>query len=265
MKYIRVWAAVVVFVLGVAAPRASAQSPTALQRLHFNFFNDYEVDRLGTNATTTNVSSYIRTAQIVDGNVARAVYYELAGELWTNLQGMLITREVNVTNGLEGIYLRGFGKQSNISSYFANDLGDSYTNNFTGQVTNQFAGVTNNFLPGLPIKRGFIATTNGLSKTNNLRSEKMFFVSFDTGNMKFNFIGYGTAVPHFISGRVTPGGEVYSNIVDSFTAHGVGTMYRTGNSNVFYPGTPPYVTNLGIIYGTISSDSPTFLALTNGP
>src|ERR1700761_9324397 len=112
MKLIRIWVVAIVCILGLSANRAAAQTPVALQHLFFSFFNDYQNDVIASNATVYTDVSLIRTVTVVTGNLQHAVYYDLGGEEWTNLSGMEIVREVNMTNGAEGIYLRGFGRQS---------------------------------------------------------------------------------------------------------------------------------------------------------
>jgi hypothetical protein len=174
-----------------------------------------------------------------------------------------LVREVNLSNGAEGLYIRGNGYQNDVSRYFTNDLGASYDGDFTGQVTNLFAGITN-FFTGLPIHSGFAQTPHGQpSVTNNLRQETIFTVSMDTTNMKFTFLGYGTAVPHPVVGRAK--GVLYSKAVDSFYAHGIGTMFHTAGTNVFDQGAVPRGTNFGPIYGVFWSGEPVFAVLTNGP
>jgi len=266
MKQIRIWVVIVVCLFGFATNRASAQMPIAVEHLYFSFFNDYEDDEFFTNSAQVNEISLIRTAAVITGNVDRALYYEEGGPEWTNMAGMELVREVNLTNGAEGIYLRGFGRQTNVSQFFTNALGISYTDHFTGEVTNEFPGLTNNFDPELPLQRGSkVFRTGQTTFTNSIRTETMFFISMNATSMKFNFVGYGPVLEHPVIGRLTPGGTLYSNNVESFTVHGVGTMYDTGGTNVFYlPGVPP-VTNTGPIYGTFWSGDPFFLALTNGP
>ena len=267
MKQIRIWVVAIVFLLGLSANRANAQTPIAMERLYFSFFNDYENDIQTNSGSVMDFVSLIRTVSIINGNVQRAIYYDLGGEEWTNLVGMEIVREVNMTNGAEGIYLRGYGRQTNISYMFTNSLGESYLNGFTSEATNEFPGLTNNFDPDLPIHRGsyrYFGAGNPNNVTNHIRDEQMFYASFTTTNLKFNYIGYGTVVPHPVIGRLMPGGTIYSTNVNSFTAHGIGTLYHIGGTNIFGVSTnSPITTNTGVMYGGFWSGEPFFFAVTN--
>src|SRR5208282_2888143 len=73
-------------------------------------------------------------------NVIKALAVDLEGTNFATWTGSFLVREVNLTNGNEGIFLRKAGKQTNVSSFF----GLSYSNNFTGELTNEFPALNTN-------------------------------------------------------------------------------------------------------------------------
>ncbi len=84
---------------------------------------DYQTNIFYTNLANpagplTNENSRIRTVLIATGNVVKALAVDLEGTNWTTWAGSVLVREVNLTNGNEGIFLRKNGIQTNVSSFF---------------------------------------------------------------------------------------------------------------------------------------------------
>ena len=256
MKQTRFLLAVVLCLAGLAPGGAFAQ-PVSVQRVGFSLLVDYQHDL--TNAVATN--AFIQDALVATGNVARAVKLEF-GEDETNWSATALVREVNLTNGAEGLYLRGNGVQTNVSEFFSNALGASFTADFTSGTTNFFPALTNDFDPATPIYRGSIRVGAG-GHTNYITTETFHAVAFNTSNMKFNLIGFGTASLHRVAGRMD--GVIYAANIEQFTAQGLGTLYFNAGTNIFGTGTVPPITNSGVAHGTFWTGPPVFLVLTNGP
>ncbi|MGP8201946.1 MAG: hypothetical protein ACLQU4_20845 [Limisphaerales bacterium] len=120
---------------------------TSIQNLAFSLIGEYQTDFFSTNASgaLTNEATHIHQILIATGNVVKALAVDLEGTNWTNWAGARLVREVNLTNGNEGIFLRLNGRQTNVSSFF----GGSFSNNFTGELTNAFPALNPNLADGL--------------------------------------------------------------------------------------------------------------------
>jgi hypothetical protein len=129
--------------LALAASALHAQ--TSIQRLSFSLIGEYQTNIYYTNADNsagplTNEDSLIRTVLVSTGNVIKALAVDLEGTNYSTWTGSELVREVNLTNGNEGIFLRKAGNQTNVSSFF----GLSCSNNFTGELTNEFPALNTN-------------------------------------------------------------------------------------------------------------------------
>jgi hypothetical protein len=114
---------------------------TSIQRISFSLLGEYQTNVFNTNSgASTSENSYIRNILIGSGNVVKAIAVDLEGTNWRNWAGASLVREVNLTNGNEGIFLRLNGRQTNVSSFF----GGSFSNNFTGELTNAFPALNPN-------------------------------------------------------------------------------------------------------------------------
>jgi len=128
--------------LALAAGGLHAQ--TSIQRLTFSLLGEYQTNIFYTNSDNpplTNEDSRTHTILIGTGSVIKALAVDLEGTNYSTWTGSELVREVNLTNGNEGIFLRKAGNQTNVSSFF----GGSYSNNFTAGLSNAFPALNNNF------------------------------------------------------------------------------------------------------------------------
>jgi len=162
------------FVAGTAWLLAAGalRAQTSIQRLAFSLVAEYQTNIFYTNTTEstvslTNESSYTHRAFLITSNVIKALAVDVDGPNWTNWLGSALVREVNLTNGAEGIFLRNNGVQTNVSSFF----GGSFSNNFTAGLSNEFPGatnfpgLTNTFVPQLQLDRGTLRMTSPTNTT----------------------------------------------------------------------------------------------------
>ncbi len=187
--------------------RASAQ--TSFQRVSFLLTADYQTNIYSTNNGLTNVNSRIKEVVIATGNIVRAIAIDLEGTNWPIWAGSAIIREVNLTNGNEGIFLRKNGVQTNVSSFF----GASFSNNFTAELTNQFPTLVNNYAT-------VSFATNGLSAV----------VSYDATNAVSNLTA--TIVTNGVTNTFTNG--VTNIVTNNYTLENPlvqGYVIMTGPTN----------------------------------
>jgi hypothetical protein len=236
----------------------------SVQRIGVNLTILYQADNFVTNSamTVTNEASFIRTAYIDTGDITRCIRLDW-GPNWTNWVGAFLVREVNLATGAEGIFLRINGRQTNVSWYFTNLFGASYSNNFSSQVSNWFPAFTNNFTPTFPLEHGSVVTRDTGATTNYSREETFVFSSFNSTNIKFNLLGLGPSVPCRVSGRLN--GTLYSSTIDQFSAFVVGTLlHNVGTNRQDSPGVPGNFVS-GTAEGYFTTSVPVYLGITNGP
>ncbi len=285
--------------LALAASGLHAQ--TSIQRLTFSLLADYQTNIFYTNLANpagplTNENSRIRTVLIATGNVVKALAVDLEGTNWTTWAGSVLVREVNLTNGNEGIFLRKNGIQTNVSSFF----GGSFSNNFTGELTNEFpalntnwaiaftniitnvdtnGGITNiftnvftnsftnsfsnNFSLETPLVRGALRMTDPTNTTTNVvTTAGLYFISLNTTNLKFNLLAVGDGAVTHVGGRVD--GTFYERPVNYQLLGTAGFFDLNTTTNVFDEGINPPGYLTGTIRGTFST-LPPFFAEIPGP
>jgi hypothetical protein len=244
--------------LALALTAGSLQAQTSIQRLTFSLLGEYETNVLFTNTanpagTVTNENAFIRDILIGTGNVIKALAVDLEGTNFATWTGGTLVREVNLTNGHEGIFLRKGGNQTNVSSFF----GGSFSNNFMGEVTNGFSGAASNFIPQLLLNHGELRMSNPTNTTTNfLSTGGLYFVSLNTTNLKLNFVAVGDGTVTTVAGRIN--GTLYERAVESQFLGTAGTFYLNTTTNVYSAGSnaPVYLT--GVLRGTFSTTPPSF-------
>ncbi len=262
MNYMRTLAAMLACCAALCVQRSSAQ--VAAQRIGLDLTIHYQTDLFVTNvaAMATNEASLIRPAYVDANDVIRAIRLDWGPNV-TNWYGSTLLREVNLATGAEGIFLRLNGKQTNVSSYFTNIFGPSYSNDFKSQVLDWFPAMTNDFTVPLPLERGVVRFRPAGATTNYTLSEDFFFSSFNSTNIKFNLVGFGVVTPAVVTGRLN--GVFYSNVVDEFNATMLGTLQHNLGTNLQNkPGVPSDFAG-GTAIGFFGVGKPVYLAITNGP
>jgi hypothetical protein len=158
----------------LALSAGGLHAQTSFQRLTFSLIGEYQTNVFYTNSDNpplTNEDSLIRTVLVGTGNVIKALAVDLEGTNYSTWTGSELLREVNLTNGNEGIFLRKAGNQTNVSSFF----GLSFSNNFTGELTNEFPALNTN-LPNV-----FINTiTNGTNVFTDVFTSSFTFTNTTT-------------------------------------------------------------------------------------
>ena len=274
------------------------QAQTSIQRLTFSLLAEYQTNTFFTNSANpagplTNEESRIRTVLIATGNVVKALAVDLDGSSSTTWNGAELVREVNLTNGTEGIFLRKAGNQTNVSSFF----GGSYSNNFTGELTNEFPALNTNFAIGFtntitnvvtnggftniftnvftnsfpssfsnnfnletPLVRGSRLMTGPTNTTTNfVRTAGLYFISLNTTNLKFNLVAVGDGAVANVAGRIS--GTRYELPVNFQHLGTAGSFYLNTTTNIFDTGTGAPVYMTGPIHGSFSTTTPTFSAI----
>ena len=248
----------------LAVVAGGLQAQTSIQAIHFTLFAEYQTNTFFTNTTNpegplTNENAVIRTVLIGTGNLVKALAVDLEGTAWTNWAGSTLVREVNMTNGNEGIFLRVAGRQTNVSSFF----GGSFSNNFTGGLTTNFpgltnfSGLTNTFVPQLQLDRGTLRMTDPTNTTTNfVRTAGLYFVSFNTTNIKFNMVAVGNGYGSNVIGGID--GTIYERPINWQYLGTAGSCYLNTTSNIFDTGDDPPVFFSGPIHGSFSTSQPWF-------
>jgi hypothetical protein len=258
--------------LALAAGGLHAQ--TSIQRLTFSLIGEYQTNIFSTNSDNpplTNEDSKIRTVLVGTGNVIKALAVDLEGTNYTNWTGGSLVREVNLTNGNEGIFLRVNGNQTNVSSFFDG----SYSNDFTAGLSNAFPALTNNIsgltndiygssnnpIPQVELVRGWRRMTNPTNTTTNfVATAGLYFISLNTTNLKFNLVGVGDGVASDVAGDI--GGTLYerTNIHSEYLGT-AGTFYLNVETNIYGAGTNPPMYFTGPMHGTINIGLPWFSSI----
>jgi hypothetical protein len=262
------------FVAGAVLTLAvgSLRAQTSIQQITFSLLGQYQTNILGTNTANaagplTNQDAFIHDVLITTHSVIKALALDVDGLNWTNwILGNLV-REVNLTNGHEGIFLRYGAMQTNVSSYF----GGSFSNNFTAGLTSAFPGLTNNIsgltnniygstndLPQFQVDRGWLIMADPTNTTTNFfRTGGLYFISFNTTNLKFNVVGVGDGTITNVGGDVN--GTSYTRDINAEYVGTAGTYYMNITTNFFDTGTTtPPVFFSGPLHGTITTTQPIF-------
>lgn len=251
-----------------------AQTPTSVQRISISLFGEYQTNQFFTNAMNlTNENAKLHDVLIATGNVIKAIAVDLDGTNWTNWAGASLVREVNLTNGNEGIFLRLGGKQTNVSSFFDG----SFSNNFTAGLTNFFPGATNgmsgltnningstnNPNPSFQLVQGWLRMTSLTNFTTNFtKTAGLYFISLNTTNVKFNYVAAGGGSVSTVS---APGGTIKARINSEVIA-GAGAFFLNGGTNIFDMGAVEASFFTGPMRGTIIVGAPYYAgSITNGP
>ena len=249
------------FIVVLNAGRAGRQRPhaqTSIQRLTFSLFAEYQTNVYSTNTAglggpLTNTHSLISNILIGTHSVLKAMAIDLEGTNWTNWTDASLVREVNLTNGNEGIFLRTATTETNVSSFF----GGSFSNNFTSGVTNAFPGVTNNFTPQLELVRGLLTMTSPTNfATNYAKTAGLYFISLNTTNMKFNLVAVGDGTVTNVQGNVD--GVHYEREINAQSLGTAGAFYLNVATNLFNMGSNPPVFFSGPMRGTFTLGQPQF-------
>jgi len=246
---------------GLAFPQ-NLRAQTSIQQLNFTLLCEYQTNTFHTNisdtfGSLTNEHSGIQDILIAPHGVLKAIAVDLFGTNWTNWTYGHIVREVNLTTGNEGIFIRTpSGDQTNVSSFF----GGTFSNNFTAGITNMFPGSTNNFQPSFQADRGWIFQTSETNfETNYIRTAGLYALSLNTTNMKINFVAAGDGTITNVSGYT--GGVLYEHPVNTEYIGAAGVFYLNVTTNVFNMGSNPPVYLTGIVRGSISVAQPVFSAI----
>jgi hypothetical protein len=264
------------FVAGAALLLAAGglHAQTSIQRLTFSLLAEYQTNIFYTNTTEstvplTNENSYIHHILIATGNVVKALAVDLDGTNWTNWAGSVLVREVNLTNGTEGIFLRKNGLQTNVSSFFGGSFSNNFSNNFTAGLSNafpgatNFPGLTNTFMPQLQLGHGGVRMTGPTNTTTNiLTTAGLYFISLNTTNLKFNLVAVGDGAVTNVFGYID--GALYERDINFQYLGAAGSFYLNTTTNVFDAGTNPPVYLTGPLHGNVST-TPPFFAIIPGP
>jgi hypothetical protein len=257
MKKMRYFIAALAFGFDLSAAHVHAQ--TTGQTLTFSIICQYVTNVVTTNAAAgiTNDERILATVLVDTANIKRAIGIDLAGTNWVKeWYPASIVREVNLTNGNEGIFYRHGTNQINISERF---FGLSFTNEFTYQVPS-FFGATN-YDTTLPVKGGWIYMHPTNTITNFTQCDGLYFMSFNSSNLQFNLFGDGQGTEAEAGGHVD--GKLYELPTVSTEITGAGTFNLNLTTNIYLTpttnGTPAFLS--GLAHGTIVISAPYYLAI----
>jgi hypothetical protein len=269
------------FVAGVSLVLAAGglQAQTSYQTLSFSLVGEYQTNTFVTNNSIrrTNETLVIHPILIDTDHIVKSIAVDLEGTNWLVWNGASLFREVNLTTGAEGIFLRRGTNQTNISAFFDT----SFTNNFTGYLGNYIGLVTNGFTNSFtndsitnssPTNEALLGGTiynfgQTNSTTNYLTSAGLYTLSFFSSNVQFNAFGVGSGTLVNVIGD--KGGTHYRVPINTEAIGIAGAFYLNTTSNIFDLGTdegtnlPIYVT--GPLHGGISTGPPVFSADIEGP
>jgi hypothetical protein len=271
-----------VFAAGVALALAAGglHAQTSIQYLTFSLIGEFQTNTFTTNTSggtpvSTNEVLVVHPILFSTANVVKAIAVDLEGTNWdvdgtdsTNWDGARLVREVNLTNGAEGIFLRKGTTQINVSRFF----GASFTNNFTGYLSNYLGLVTNGFTnsftnnsttnftncfpPQAAIIGGKVYIDPTGTTTNYNSSAGLYTLSFFTSNVQFNTFGVGSGVIANVRGQID--GNLYERLIYSESIGMAGAFYLNTMSNIFNTGTnlPAYIG--GPLHGGITTGAGSF-------
>jgi hypothetical protein len=244
--------------LGIGFGAAPVQAQTTAQTLTFSIICQYVTNVFSTNAAAgiTNEDQMLTTVLLDSINIEKAIAIDLAGTNWEkDWYPFTIVREVNLTNGNEGIFLRHGTNQTNISERF---FGLSFTNEFTSEVPSVF--VATNYTT-LPIKGGWLYMHPTNSITNYTLLDSLCFVSFASSNIQFNLFGHGQGTEAKAGGYLH--GKLYELPTVSTIITGAGTFNLNLTTNIYLTpttnGTPAFFN--GLAHGTLVISAPYYLPI----
>ena len=257
MKKMRCYVAALALGFGFAAAPVRAQ--TTAQTLTFSIICQYVTNVVSTNAAAgiTNDDQILTTVVLNSANIQKAIEIDLAGTNWAReCTPSRIVREVNLTNGNEGIFLRHGTNQTNISERF---FGLSFTNEFTYEAPAVF-GATN--YTDLPIKGGWVYMHPTNTVTNYTLVDSLSFLSFTSSNIQFNLFGYSQGTESQAGGYLH--GQLYVLPTVSTEIVGAGTFNLNLTTNIFlFPttnGSPPAWFS-GLAHGSVIISKPYYLPI----
>jgi hypothetical protein len=231
--------------LGALVVSGNARGQIIYQKLNFSIFGQYVTNEAVTNSVNplnVNSTNVIRTVLITTASLVRAAALDFAGSPgYTNWIGSYLLREINLTNGAEGIFLYHVSDpvtNYNISRFFHG----SYSNDFAYEpaLTSHFAGITNlpqvtspfypaNFSPtNNPIVGDQVYFRPTEIVTNAWTGSGLYYVEFYSTNISFNLLGYGTTTSIEPVERLD--GVPYTNFVSTLGVAGIGT-YALNNAS----------------------------------
>lgn len=296
MKRIRFLFGCLAVLFGFMATDARAQS--SHQIITFSILTDFQNE---TNAAPNEpglTNLFIQPLLITSGNIVKAILLDIKGRKWTNWIGATLQRQINLTNGEEGVYITlGGTNELNVSSFF----GDTYLSNFTGGVLDALSFATNNFTyfytndivtaytnitdgsTNVTLITNAVVTTNNLQSpyppvfngqasstfVHHRSSAGLHFISVNTSNLKLNLVGASLQAPG--DGAITTftghyDGTNYSVGVQDESIYVVGSFSWNGTTNFFSPITN--VTNVfysGPARGSVIIGAPNYSPITPPP
>jgi hypothetical protein len=280
MNKIRFGFFLTVAAFALAAGKVHAQ--TSLQRLTFSLIGEFQTNTFTTNTDNaaeplTNEEARLHAVLITTVNVIKALAVDVEGTNWRKFSGGSLFREINLTNGAEGMLLRQGTNEADVSSYFQG----SFSNNFTAGLSNAFPGYTNNIsgqtndifgptnlsLPQIQIYHGSVNMPNATTtNTNYMKVDGLYFISLNTTNLKFNLVGVGEGFATNLTGSID--GVTYGRTnIDSEYIGTAGTFYLNVETNIFDVGgtnpTPLFFT--GPMHGSVNVGQPRFDATVTPP
>lgn len=253
----------------------SLRAQTSIQHITLSLLGEYQTNTFFTNTTAfpdgpwTSQYSFIRPVLITTFNVMRSLALDLEGTNYKIWNGSELLREVNLVDGTEGIFLRKGTNQTNVSRFFEG----SYVDNFQSQVTNAFPALTNNIagltndlfegntnIPQTLLFHGWQRRPDPLvsndTTTNFVSTAGIYFVSFNTTNIKFNLLGVGDGGSTNLVGPVE--GTAKTNIINSEFLGTAGTFFLNSSSNIYDLGTNPPNNVTGPMHGSFIVGPPVF-------
>ena len=134
------------------------------------------------------------------------------------------------------------------------------TNNISGLTNNFINQATNNGVPQVELEHGWIRLTAPASTTTNFTSTGgLYFISFNTTNLKFNVVGVGDGGASDVGGSIDGASYELTNVHSEYLG-AAGAFYLNVETNIFdmtnATPLPQYFT--GPMRGTISVNPPTF-------
>lgn len=254
-----------------------------------NIVKAMAVDLDGTNTATNNWrgSELVREVNLVDGtegiflrkNGSQTNVSSFFGITYSNnFQAGLFAGFPLVANGFTNVTYPVGNLATNLeTNAFTNVIvntntncstAEAFTNVFTNYVTNVFdqgtgVTVTNNFMLENPLVRGSLQMTGPTNfETNIVGTAGLYFLSFNTTNLKFNILCVGTGSSTNVAGTID--GTHYARAVDYQTCGCAGDYYLNTTTNIFDLGAEPPVYVTGPLRGSFASGIP-FFSRTNGP
>jgi len=167
-----------------------AQAQTTAQTMTFSIICQYVTNTYTTNLSTQTVTQNPRVLTVLldSANLVKSMAVDLFNTNWTKWQFASIVYEQNQESGNQGIFLRYWGNQTNVSSFFINSFSSNgFANMFSQDVAGAFNGTnyavngTNSLLP---------LTGGGIFIGGPDASDNLAYLTFTSVNTSFTFFGY---------------------------------------------------------------------------